>query len=335
MAAQESQSEYIVELARELLDDIELGRLPSDALLLKCSRLARLAGADEIEEWLAYEKAGYNGTEALSLKYVSLTGRWIDRDKAIAYWGPLAQQEAAIAALQAKLQALRVPDISLSTANANPIVNVGLSATSAVNSVLAEARTAANAITQISSVRSRVIARLHDFVSKVYHEKVFSGLAEGIFENYRSLVDELLAERCGVALRKIPSIYERLGAGDPEAISHALTTCRRVIDDFADAVYPPRHDTVEMDGNTVELGAQRHLNRLNAYVRERVSSKSRRIKFRQSLANLYARVSGGVHADVTAQEARALLIETYVMLGEVLTLAEPPPVAQGETASAE
>jgi hypothetical protein len=73
-----SQSEHVLDLCRELLDDIELSRLGADKLLLKCSRLARLVGSDEVQKWIGYEMGGYYDTEPLSLLYVTKTLRWFD-----------------------------------------------------------------------------------------------------------------------------------------------------------------------------------------------------------------------------------------------------------------
>lgn len=91
-----SRSEHILELAKELLDDIELSRLSAESLLLKASRLARWVGSDEIK--------GYNSSNEISLKYMGVTGRWTDRDEVKGYWGPLAQQEAALEAQNKALQ---------------------------------------------------------------------------------------------------------------------------------------------------------------------------------------------------------------------------------------
>ncbi len=76
----ENQSKHIIELCKELLDDIELSRISSEAILLKATRLARLSGSDEIRQWLKYEMSGYSSTEALLLKYMNQTGRWTDRN---------------------------------------------------------------------------------------------------------------------------------------------------------------------------------------------------------------------------------------------------------------
>lgn len=101
-------------------------------------------------------------------------------------------------------------------------------------------------------------------------------------------------------------------------MSQALTTVRRIIDSFADAIFPPTEDTYEIGGETLSLGPARHLNRLNVFVHQRIESKGRKDKIRQNLKNLYARVSTGVHADVTIEEAQSLFLNCYLLLGEIL-----------------
>ena len=84
--ANQSRSEHILDLAKELLDDIELSRCNAEALLLKTSRLARWVGSDEIKAWLKFELQGYNSSNDISLKYMGLTGRWTDRENNKGYW---------------------------------------------------------------------------------------------------------------------------------------------------------------------------------------------------------------------------------------------------------
>jgi hypothetical protein len=89
----ENKSTHIIELCKELLDDIELSRINSEAILLKATRLARLSGSDQIRQWLRYEMTGYNSTDP----YMSQTGRWIDRN------GSLAELESTIEMLKLKI----------------------------------------------------------------------------------------------------------------------------------------------------------------------------------------------------------------------------------------
>lgn len=304
----QSRSEHILELAKELLDDIELSRASAESLILKASRLARWVGSEEIRYWLKLEMQGYNSSNEVSLRYMGITGRWVDREKKRGYWGPLAQHEAAIIAEQAKLHAMRVPDTA------------GDMAFVATKKVTDEMSSSTSYISKLSGIKSRVLARLHEFVSEIYYEKQFDSLSESIFERYKSDVDSLIGDSCGEVIEQIPSVMSRLAEGDQEAISQSLTTCRRVIDSFADNIFPPSEETIEIGGNKLSLAANRHQNRINAYIYQRIDSSTRKKRFRQNLANLYDRVSTGVHNEVTVEEARALFLNTYLLIGEILHL---------------
>lgn len=303
---EQSRSEHILQLAKELLDDIELNRLSAEALLLKASRLARWVGSDEIKYWINLEMKGYNSSNDISLKYMGITGRWLNKEEGKGYWGPLAQQEAALVAENIKLRSMTTPDTS------------GDWAFRVMQMHEQQLVSTSNCISRLSGIKSKVLAHLHEFVTEVYYEKEFDSLSESIFEKYKSDIDTLVSEHCGGVLEQIPSVMARLAERDNEAISQALTTVRRIIDSFADSIFPPTEETINIGGNELGLGANRHQNRINAYVHQRTESKSRKIKIRQNLSNLYDRVSTGVHNDVTTEEARALFLNTYLLLGEVL-----------------
>ena len=301
-----NRNEHVFQLAQELLDDIELSRLSGEALILKATRLARLANSEKIHSWLQYELRGYNPNDKLALKYMGKTGRWTNYQEKKGHWGSLAMQESAMQALEVQLKQMRLPDAVASA----PII-------AGFNQLLSQTT---QQIQVHSAIKSKVISLLHEFISGVYYEKAFSGLAEDIFEAYKREIDARITEKCGDVLTKLPYVYDRLREEDTEAVSQGLTTCRRIIDAFSDALYPPREETVQINGNTLELGANRYQNRLNAYIAGKISSDSRRKRLRQSLSNLYSRVSTGVHSEVSPQEAKALLLSTYLFLGEVLNL---------------
>jgi hypothetical protein len=308
--ATKSEAEHILELSSELLDDMELSRLPADKLLFKANRLARLAGSEDIKKWLTYELQGYNSSEPISLRYMGLTGRWTNYEKKEGFWGPLAQQEATIETNKARIEATKLTSLSGEWALA---VSADAARThGALSSV----------ILQLSGIRSRVLGLLHTFVTSVYYERQFADVAERTFEGYKRDVDALIAEKAGGVLTKMPAVVARLKEGDDEAISQALVTCRRILEAFADAIFPPRDDTFELGGNQLKLDASKHQNRINVYISLRTESSSRRARLRQNLGNLFDRVSTGVHSDVTAEEAYSLFLNVYLFLGEVLTLSE-------------
>ncbi|WP_269564300.1 hypothetical protein [Kosakonia radicincitans] len=301
------RSEHELELAKELLDDIELSKLNAEALFLKAARLARLCGTEEFKKWIGFEIRGYVSNDETSLKFMAKTGRWTNREEMKGYWAPIAQIEAIINSQALKLNSLGTPNVS-GVSMAYPIMKEHRDL---VNNV-------SNSISTYSGIKSRALGVLHDFVSAIYYEKELDHLAESIFERYKKDIDTLISDLCAEVLQQIPSVVNRLAERDEESVSQALTTVRRIIDSFADAIFPPTEDTYEIGGEALTLGPSRHLNRINVFVHQRIESKGRKDKIRQNLKNLYARVSTGVHADVTIEEAQSLFLNCYLLLGEIL-----------------
>jgi hypothetical protein len=306
------EAAHILQLSEELLDDIELNRLSADKLIMKANRLARLSGTEEIRQWLSFELQGYNGSSAVSLKYMTLTGRWADYEKRTGYWGPLAMQESTIETAKAQIEATKITSIG------------GEWSLGVINNITNRHQQLTTMINRLVSIRSRVIGLIHSFASNIYYERQFADVAGGTFESYKKDVDALIAEKAGDVLVKLPSVTARLRDGDKEAISQALTTCRRILEAFADAIEPPSDDTYELNGNKLSLDHSKHQNRINVYIAKRTDSSSRRMRLRQNLSNLFDRVSTGVHKDVTTEEAFSLFLNVYLFLGETLKLGMEP-----------
>ncbi|CAM1340810.1 AbiTii domain-containing protein [Tenacibaculum aestuarii] len=303
----ESKNKHILKLATEIMDDIELTKNEAQSILLKTTRLARYVDDSKVRDWLKFEMQGYPDSE-LSRIYMTKTGRWTNKKESKGYWFPLSQIEAKIQIETLKLNQLRIPDTSAEMAL--PIIkDIRLS----INET-------AIRIAKLGGIKSRVISLVHEFVTNVYYERTFDQLAESIFDNYKNDIDLLLAENSGDVIEQIPSVFARLSENDKESISQALTTCRRIIDNFANKVFPPTIETINIGGNDLSLNENNVLNRINAYVHQHCESKNRKKKIRQNLSNLYSRVSAGVHDDVDSKEAKNLFLNVYLLLGEILTL---------------
>jgi hypothetical protein len=323
-----SLSEEQLQLAHELVDDVELSRLPAEQTLLKALRLARLLEDEEAQEWLRYELRGYPDTPKSRLR-MKLFGRFIDEEKGEGYWAPLAGIAGTISAMQTQIQTLRVPDINFAPSSANPQEFIGgyagttaLTMVQPVKDVLNRLKALTNNVVQMSCIRSRVVAAVHDFAVGAYHRLAFSGLAESIFEKHRREVDDLMRSVAPEALDKIPAVYERLSTGVPEAISQGMNSLRRIIKSVADRVYPASDHPVNINGKKYEVDADKVLNRISLFLKEHCPSKSRRDRLNHSLREIYERASTGVHAEINATEAQALFLGTYLIAGEVLGFAD-------------
>lgn len=299
--------DYRLALASELLEDIELSRLPAEKIALKAFRLARALDDTRNMEWLRRELFNYQNEDKDHV-YIGYTNRWIDKEKGQAYWAGIGQIEALIESQEARLAQLRVPDIQSEYAAV---------ALREITSSIAQVSTV---VGRLRGIRSRVLALIHGFVSNAYYELTFSGQQQDVFEGAQAQVDALLGPLGARTLERIESINRRLNEGDDEAVSQALSTCRRLVDAFADAVFPAREDPEIVDGQPVALGPGHHQNRINAYVRQHTESQSRRKRLRRRLGDLYERVSTGVHSDVSIAEARFLFLDTYLLLGEIAVL---------------
>lgn len=315
----ESLPDHTLDLARELLADIELSRLPVDALVLKSMRLARALGNEEVMEWLTWETTTIPSTER-GKQTMELTGRWADKDAGTGYWQGACEVEAMIRSYEQVLTHSRMPDLSGDAmfVTAQQIAKNQIGTAKIVNT--------------LTAIRSKVVARIHAFVSTQFYELNFANEQATMFDAARTQVDALLAPLIGKELLKIESIYKRLGEGDVESISQALSTCRRLIDATADAIYPAKADPVMLDEVELKATKSHVLNRMNLFVAEQIDSKSRRAKLRRSLADIYDRVSAGVHDDVPGAEARFLFLGTYILLGEILSLpreSEPEDLTEG------
>ncbi len=161
---------------------------------------------------------------------------------------------------------------------------------------------------------------MHDFVAKSYYELAFKGVAESIFESMKKETDTQLAQAAGDALQKIPAIVERLSTGGSEAISHAMSSGRRVLAALADSLQPPSDEKLPYGNEFLEAGEDKYLNRLRYFLRQRCKSGHREDRLKHALTDLNARFSAGTHDDVTPEEARALFVILYVTLGEIVTL---------------
>ncbi|CAK7288513.1 hypothetical protein [Streptomyces misionensis] len=289
--------------------DIELKRLKASEVVLKASRLARLVGHTELTEFLGFERNGYP-TDGSATTWIGRAGRWADREKGTFYTHSIAKVEAQVESALQAIDAMR--------GGGNYSGEMALVASRGHDERILHSSAALSTWTGICG---QIVASVYDMVTEIYHELLFSELQASLFAGTQEKVDGALASASGSALEKIERISDRLRDGDPESVSQALTTCRRLIDSSADYVFPARDEPYEIgDGVNLKVGPQQVLNRLQAHTHACGASKSRRDRLRRTLADLYDRCSAGTHADVTIDEARFVFLQTYIALGEILTL---------------
>jgi len=114
-----------------------------------------------------------------------------------------------------------------------------------------------------------------------------------------------------------------------ESRSAALTSCRRLLMDVADSVFPAQKDEwKDRGGKNRKVGIDQYKNRLLAYLANLGGSSGTYTLLETELNHLasrldiiYEKTCKGVHIDVTLEEARLSVIHTYLFIGEIATFA--------------
>ena len=330
-ASQEALDEAL-RLSSDILKDIELSQVPLANVALKAGRLARLLNDFDMNRMLQYEASGYpSGPEGIPQpiwQLLVLAGRTYQykgfnakEAKTVAFVESIEQLQLQIEASKLGLQAARDPDVSVSSANPNQYVSAPPGNT----------QERLNLSFQINTAAQRLASRrafIHDYASRRYHQLRFSQAAEDVFSGVRRSVDAAIGDLVPTATEKFASVHDNLRSENPEDWSNAVHCCRRILQDLADALFPPRDDDRRSaDGRSIKLGAEHYINRLVCFVEDHTDSSRFREIVGSHLAFLGDRLEAvfkaaqkGSHAIVARGEASRYVVYTYMVVGDILAL---------------
>ena len=136
-------------------------------------------------------------------------------------------------------------------------------------------------------------------------------------------------------LDQFTAAYRRAREDDAESKTHALTTCRRILESVADVVYPPRAEPVmDASGKSRKVGPENYINRLWMFIADsRIGSTHSKLQlatlqdYGARIDKVYSLANKGVHDDVAQAEVDTCVMQTYLLAGEVLRIFEDSPKA--------
>jgi hypothetical protein len=327
--------EEALSLSSDILRDIELSSLSLAKIALKTSRLARLLNHDDAQQVFTYEASGYpttpTGIKPDIWRLLEIAGRTFqEKDpnskdvKQFAYLESIEQLEEQITAAKIGLEAATDHDVSISSANphqwvAAPIGN------------FSERQGLHNKISTASSRLSSRRALLYQYATQRYYELKFSGVAQDVFSTLREQVDHGIGKHVPSATRKFVAIHDNLNSENPEDWSNAVHSCRRMLQDLADSVFPSQTDDRITNSNgkqkRIKLGPDQYINRLVCFVEDKSSSTrfneivGSHMRFLgDRLDAVFSATQKGSHSTVKRDEANRYVIYTYMLVGDVLAL---------------
>lgn len=324
--------EAALTLAEQTLERFELADTTLSSLVLRCLRLARLLGNEEVRNWLFCELRGYGDDLVAEYpdweKYATWSGREARRDengRRFYHSWPIETVETSLELARHELSATEMPG-TIPEPERTTYMQSALGATAYERvKVQTDAKRAATEqeIRRYAQIITSLRATLYSWLAGVHVELRYGAIVEDVFRRTKQRFDTFLMDRAPEAARALAAASARAASSEAEDWSQALTSCRRALKALADRLYPP---TDEQPGGR-DLGEESYKNRLIQFAAERLSSgleadlASAEIDWVAKRADaLYALGSKGVHGEVDSRELEITIVHTYLLAGELLSL---------------
>ena len=316
------------ELSKDILKNFEFSELPASKIILKCLRLCSLLGDEDGILLFTYESSGYPttaaGITADAWRISALAGRrYFEKPgtekKECAMIQLIAEIEETIEAEKLRLSVAIDPDISLSSANPNQFLLSGQGNVWERNRIVKD-------IVSCQQWLQKITGNLYQYILQIYNKLMYGNIIEDIFTSARMGVDDVLSKICPKALEKFVSVYENMDSENPEDWANAVHSCRRILVDVADALYPPQDRPIVVNKKTIKVGPDQYINRLIQFISSKEGSKTYKDVVGSDLSSIGSRLDAindavckGTHGTVSKEEASRYIIHTYLLLSDVIT----------------
>jgi hypothetical protein len=325
-------------LSQEILRNLELSEIPLSNIALKASRLARLLNDFDYQTIFALEVGGHpstpTGVPPDAWRLTALAGRQYQQKKqddtvTYAYTESISQLEEHLASARIGIEAARDPNISLSSANPNQFV-------SAPPGNTMERRTFQQTLATASA---RIAARksfIYHYALRKHYELKFSGIASDVFSRIRERADSRIGLSIPESVKRFSAVHEYLRSENSEDWSNAVHSCRRILQDLADALFPAQgEERRASEGRPIKLGPDNYINRLVCFAEDRSNSSrytaivGSNLRFLgERLDAVFQAAQKGSHADIVSrEEADRYVVYTYMLVGDLLALQEDGQIA--------
>ena len=150
---------------------------------------------------------------------------------------------------------------------------------------------------------------------------------DSIFSRIRKEADNKLKSLAPSILEKLTSVYGNMESDNPEDWANAVHSCRRIMVNLADVLYPARDEPIEIDGKQIKVGSDQYINRLIQFISSKAKSKTYQDIVGADLSSIGKRLDAindavckGTHTEITRNEASRYIIHTYLLISDIVAL---------------
>ena len=181
-------------------------------------------------------------------------------------------------------------------------------------------------VQHLQTVRERIKSRCLNYAISLEEQLDAQEKPQAFLHQVQTDVNNYFKVRSEDVYAKLQKAAQLVGSDDAEDRSALLTVVRRAMAATADYFYPAQSARVVCsDGVERDLGEQQFLNRLDEYLARQFGRSSSTDLMRAEvdlLSTFFRRLndiaSKGVHANVTAQEAKQGMVGLYMFLYNVI-----------------
>lgn len=322
-----SKTDEALKLSEEILSQLEDANIKTSVIALKCLRLARLMDDYESVDWLVCEMEGYKSAkDGISSDLFELGAkhgreRKNDKGKRILFTELSGELELLCESSQKTLGSYTTEGVSVAGEYANPaMINL-------IDGVTRNNAGIINVIKESQRKLSILRGEYYRYALNINIQLKFSDKIEDIFEDYRTIVDNYLADNLPTGIRKLSSIYSRLKEKDEESYSQASTSCRKLLREFVDdlfkKIYPDFSDKkiTLKSGKEFDITGDRYLNRMYAIL-DKISisdmKKNNVLQTASWIESINDRICNGLHNDVSLSEIKDTILHFYILIGDIV-----------------
>ncbi len=328
------KSKQALECCEKVLEGIELGTITISSALLLCIRIARLLNDVAALKWLQYESSGYprgeDGyiiSEAWQIAYDNGRGSYDKEKKKVVFSETVMELEAKIETQKKAISNFSTEGVSVS----------GEWAPAAMNNLTGSvAQSTGNIIRAVATNEKKVAilkSKYYDYALKKQIELSFGNVTADVFSMYREKVDNHFSKLSSDTILKLQAIENKINSDNPEMYSQALTTCRRLFENTAEELFDKYFTNYNektyktKSGKEIDITGDHYINKLSAVIEKLQDKSTNKSLIGTNIIYLLDKIEylnnlqcKGVHSDVSKQDAMQCIIQTYICLGDILTL---------------